>query len=721
MVEDVSVFSQEDLWSDHNIDTLVTAFVDRPDLGTDTFYVKLERQMQMATPAARQLMAEMLWVILLFQTRMLPKTKRDRILEAWAWSGTGLDPTHPLLSDPCLQGIGYPGQGYNNWRWKELAYLIEVARSFKRLDLTRRQNLADDPWAFGAWLDGVPMEGYRQFRNILCHLVFPDTFERITVAHDKKDILTSLTGRPPQEFRNLSDLELDKQMADLRREMASDRGSNDFDFYQPDLRGRWKPEPQANSWLLSWNPANFAWSTFDADRLQIAEGQPVRTTWTCANRGAKVGDTAYLVRVGSEPRGVIARGNVLKPPYRVPHYDTVRAEQGEETQSIDIEFTDLRDPSRDAFISTPELEKAASDQVWSPQASGIALSSEAANTLNALWKALPPVDRPPTSDWQHPINEIVFGPPGTGKTYWLQTELLPRYCDSETGERRYEFVTFHQSYSYEDFVKGIRPDLDERTGALTYKVVSGVFKRLCSLARESPTKRYALFIDEINRGNVARIFGELITLIETDKRIDSTSNVGEKRGLEATLPYSGERFGVPANLDIYATMNTADRSIALLDTALRRRFAFRELMPMPELITGLGDGRISDGEGGEIDLRRLLTALNERIAYLLHRDQTIGHAYLMDVRDLADLRRALARQILPLLQELFYEDWGRIRLVFRDTQVPADLQIVRVVNRSVEDIFAGVKEGLPEVRLYAMAPEEEITADAVRKIYEPEA
>jgi len=114
---------------------------------------------------------------------------------------------------------------------------------------------------------------------------------------------------------------------------------------------------------------------------------------------------------------------------------------------------------------------------------------------------------------------------------------------------------------------------------------------------------------------------------------------------------------------------------------------------------------VISSEGGEIDLRRLLTALNERIAYLLHRDQTIGHAYLMDVRDLADLRRALARQILPLLQELFYEDWGRIRLVFRDTQVPADLQIVRVVNRSVEDIFGGVKEGLPEVRLYAMAPE----------------
>jgi 5-methylcytosine-specific restriction enzyme B len=281
-------------------------------------------------------------------------------------------------------------------------------------------------------------------------------------------------------------------------------------------------------------------------------------------------------------------------------------------------------------------------------------------------------------------------------------------------------VTFHQSYSYEDFVEGIRPDLDESTGALTYKVVPGVFKRLCSLACNSPKKRFALFIDEINRGNVARIFGELITLIEIDKRIDATSNATEMRGLKATLPYSGEQFGVPANLDIYATMNTADRSIALLDTALRRRFTFHELMPMPELITGLGDGRIPDGEGGEIDLRRLLVALNERIAYLLHRDQTIGHAYLMGVHDLADLRRALARQIVPLLQELFYEDWSRIRLVFGDTRVSADLQIVRVLNRSGDDIFGGTKESLPEVALYAIAAEDEISADAVRKIYEPE-
>jgi 5-methylcytosine-specific restriction protein B len=281
-------------------------------------------------------------------------------------------------------------------------------------------------------------------------------------------------------------------------------------------------------------------------------------------------------------------------------------------------------------------------------------------------------------------------------------------------------VTFHQSYSYEDFVEGIRPKVGSDNSVL-YEVKPGVLRRLCDRAKNDRSHRYALFIDEINRGNIAKIFGELITLMEPDKRAVYAANGSLASGLEVTLPYSGDRFGVPSNLDIFGTMNTADRSIALLDVALRRRFEFEELLPTPAAVTGTSnDGRIEDGEGGEIDLRRMLEVMNKRIAHVLHRDQTIGHAYLMHVRDFPTLRRVLAREIIPLLQEYFYEDWGRIQLVLADNAVPTEHQLVRSATVAAADLFSGSSgdENLEEAVHYIVIPEIEITPEAVRKIYE---
>src|SRR5690606_2771967 len=280
-----------------------------------------------------------------------------------------------------------------------------------------------------------------------------------------------------------------------------------------------------------------------------------------------------------------------------------------------------------------------------------------------------------------PLNLILYGPPGTGKTYRLKNDYLPRYQD-EAGDR-FEFVTFHQSYAYEDFVEGIRPVT--ANGAVTYEVRPGVLKRLCDRARRAPDKRFALFIDEINRGNVAKVFGELITLVEVDKRIriDASGNrAASCKGLEVTLPYSGERFGVPANVDVIGTMNTADRSIALLDSALRRRFRFEELTPKPELLES-----IDDGEGNAIDLRQLLQAINARLSRLLHRDQPLGHSYFCHVKSFDELRRVFSREILPFLQEAFYDDWRQIRYVLADQAVEEELQMVRARTQSAAVLF----------------------------------
>ena len=200
-------------------------------------------------------------------------------------------------------------------------------------------------------------------------------------------------------------------------------------------------------------------------------------------------------------------------------------------------------------------------------------------------------------------------------------------------------MTFHQSYGYEDFIEGISPTVTG--GNIFYEIKAGVFKKFCETAAQNPEENFVFIIDEINRGNISKIFGELITLIEDDKR-------GE---LSAILPVSQKDFTVPKNVYLLGTMNTADRSIALLDTALRRRFNFVEMMPRPDLLSDNVDG---------VNLQQLLTTLNTRIETRYDREHTIGHAYFINCKTLADIAETCRNKIIPLLQEYFFEDYEQI-------------------------------------------------------------
>jgi 5-methylcytosine-specific restriction protein B len=223
------------------------------------------------------------------------------------------------------------------------------------------------------------------------------------------------------------------------------------------------------------------------------------------------------------------------------------------------------------------------------------------------------------------------------------------------------FLTFHPSYTYEDFIEGFKPVPSAATGGgLNLRLEDGVFKRICRQAQANPGKRYLVLIDEINRANLAKVFGELITLLEKDKR-------GK---FKVVLPQSRETFTIPENVYLLGTMNTADKSIKLLDAALRRRFAFKELMPDADLLTG--------GKIGDLLLDVFLEELNRRIATREGREKQIGHSFLLEdgkaVDEPEEFARRFRQEILPLLQEYCYDDYADLAYYLGDKLVDKQAQ-----------------------------------------------
>ncbi|MBQ4225210.1 MAG: AAA family ATPase [Oscillospiraceae bacterium] len=309
-------------------------------------------------------------------------------------------------------------------------------------------------------------------------------------------------------------------------------------------------------------------------------------------------------------------------------------------------------------------------------------------------------------------NIILYGPPGTGKTfntvnyalsiiYRLPVEavmkkdynaMLERYNELKHNFNQIEFATFHQSMGYEEFIEGIKPvfletmnERGERTRKkeMVYVVDKGIFREFCDKAAEHPDDNYVFIIDEINRGNISKIFGELITLIEPSKRL------GQAEAVRVRLAYSQEAFGVPDNVFIVGTMNTADRSIALLDSAIRRRFDFIEMLPQPELF--------KDVEVEGINIMDMLATINKRIEILCDREHMIGHAYFMPLIEnpqLEVLGHIFKNAIVPLLQEYFYSDYQKIRWVLGDYNKKPEEQFVKANSIDYAKVFG------PNVELF---------------------
>jgi 5-methylcytosine-specific restriction protein B len=317
------------------------------------------------------------------------------------------------------------------------------------------------------------------------------------------------------------------------------------------------------------------------------------------------------------------------------------------------------------------------------------------------------------------LNQILYGPPGTGKTYQtinyalsiiehrtldeLQLEerdQLRERFDQYMEDGTIGFVSFHQSFTYEDFVEGIKPQLEAQE--ISYHIAEGIFKRMvkAAMAVWESGKRLVLIIDEINRGNVAAIFGELITLLEDDKR------TGAREELSVILPYSKELFTVPPNLYLIATMNTADRSTSQIDIALRRRFTFTPMQPRPELLA-------HQSTLAGVNLVNLLTTVNDRIALLLNREFAIGHAYFYDISTLDDLRQLFKFRIVPLLEEYFLGDLAKIGLVLGKSFIE---EIDTLQNDTLSDF--PYEDALFDKKVYRLRPIQELSEADFIRIYD---
>ena len=280
--------------------------------------------------------------------------------------------------------------------------------------------------------------------------------------------------------------------------------------------------------------------------------------------------------------------------------------------------------------------------------------------------------------------------------------------NQEFRQQRFSMVSFHQAYGYEEFVEGIRPvmaasdQLNNSPSQMSYAIQDGAFLKLCQRAANDPDQRYAMLIDEINRANVSRVFGELLSLIEPDKRAGMTN------AMTVNLAYSGRTFSVPANVDIYATMNSQDHSLAPLDMALRRRFRFIDCPPQPKLLPILYLNQDSEAVNSvtlntkianptensypteTIDLARLLTGLNNRITQTLGAEAQLGHAFLWSVDSLEQLQTALIEQIIPQLAQAAAGQVTILQYIFQDEQQPISAQFIQdsqaLINNDADNL-----------------------------------